>query len=605
MSSEAAPTESDPPRQPPYLIIALAVLIIGLPIVVYTFSSRPVSVAVKKSDTSTTEDQLQNARETLRKETTLDACRAALSALGLYVPILRSRSNDQLDEAGLAMKRALVEPSEATVTLWRNELKLTEREINELLPLEFSPLDPHHLENALYFRDIARGLDLASMPPLERAKTALTWVTRQVYLAPSKGEPLPGRLVLRRGFGQPLERAYVFLALARQLKLDACLVGTASQPWGIGVLVEGEVQVLDPAQGEALGTLTQVRSNPDRFKGKSGDAGPTAEQAKTAELLLTGTLSALSPRMHFAELAFGPSVGVRLYTDAGQLRERFRKAGRAAGLSEAQVNFYNPIAGQGSPWRVEAELIPTSEGGFDSAAPGKRRIDLFNAQLVPLDAFPKILQGKAGQTRIDLDFQLSFTQSFIKFYAEGASGRSRLHRGDYEEAAKVLTTQLREFETIRKRLEREPTIPAQAQAWRKQFDDLLVQITDEQRRLQRDKQKTSPTLARLDAELGKLLERKEAAELMLNQAIAQRLEPEVLYLLGLTKLEQAEQLARQAMQSAEKVGETQVRGVQEAANNAASWFGRYLERSDTTNAARTDHVRRLLARAQQLREFRL
>lgn len=604
MSSEAVPTESDSPRQPPYLIIAVGVLIVGLPILVYSLSSRPVSVGLKKSVESTPEDQLQTARETLRKETTLDACRAALSSLGLYVPILRSRPNEQLDEASLAMKRALVEPSESTVALWRSELKLTEREINELRPLEFSQLDPYYLETALFFRDIARGLDIVALPPLERAKTALAWTTRQVYLAPAKGEPLPGRLVLRRGFGRPIERAYVFLALARQLKLDACLVGTASVPWGIGVLVEGEVQVLDPASGESLGTLTQVRSNPDRFKGKPGDNAITADQAKSAELLLTGTLSALSPRMHFAELALGPNLNVRLYTDTAQLRERFRKAGRAAGLSDGQVNFYNPVAGQGSPWRVEAEFVSTSEGGFDSAAAGKRRIDLFNAQLVPLDAFPKSLLGKTGQTRIDLDFQLTFTQSFVKFYAEGPSGRARLQRGDYEEAAKILTTQLRDFETIRNRLAREPNIPAQAQAWRKQLDDLIVRITDEQRRLQRDKQKASPELARLDGELGKLLERKESAELTLNLAVTQRLEPEVLYLLGLTKLEQAEQLARQVTQLGEKASDAQRQSVKDAASNAASWFGRYLERSDISNAPRTEHIRRLLARAQQLRDNR-
>ena len=196
------------------------------------------------------------------------------------------------------------------------ELALTPREIDEVGRSEFTPLDAYALEEAFFFRDAAKALDIAALPPIERAQAALDWTVRTVILVDSPNPAAPPAFVALRGSGNGLERTYVFLALLRQLDLDAALIGDPSaQPsgiWGVAVRTDDGVYVFDARLGLPLqasngnvATLGQVRNDKSVFDALKVDGGPaydvTLERAKASQVFVAEPLSTLSPRFKFLQ----------------------------------------------------------------------------------------------------------------------------------------------------------------------------------------------------------------------------------------------------------------------------------------------------------------
>jgi hypothetical protein len=321
----------------------------------------------------------------LRKENDAAGCRRILSKL----------NND------LALKPDAPQPAgltpEAEQTL-RELLRLRDDEVKEVRPASFTGLDPVYLAECLYLRDAARSLDVGGLPPSRQAELAFAWVCRQVVLQPwvsaDAGRPVvmppvPPTAVLRRGSGSGLERAYVFLALLQQLDLDGALVGPPEAAdrdwtyrpdrsdglprgpfWAVGVRAGADVLLFDPWRGEpvpgpsgqGVGTLAQVKPNPDQLKAwredKSNPWKVSIDEVKASVPFLAVPLSAVAPRMKRLEEELRSDLPVRLAADPVAQRQRFETQAKLPGLK-----FWNPPAEEFSYTRVLGSFTPTEEGG--------------------------------------------------------------------------------------------------------------------------------------------------------------------------------------------------------------------------------------------------
>jgi hypothetical protein len=138
----------------------------------------------------------------------------------------------------------------------------------ELGVLHFPRLDITALEEAVLARDLSRWARGDEADDVSRAKRLFDWTVRNIQLEAERPEP-QGKTAIRVlktpreslffGRGTAIERAWVFVLLARQQGLEAALLaieeaagGTKLRPWAVGVLSEGNVYVFDPLLGLPL-----------------------------------------------------------------------------------------------------------------------------------------------------------------------------------------------------------------------------------------------------------------------------------------------------------------------------------------------------------------
>lgn len=389
---------------------------------------KPSTVASGASQHGTTDPWPAVATQ-LRREADAPTVRRALEGLN---HALAQQDDPQFRPAGLTSSQ------EAEV---RTLLNLTDPELQELRPVTFSPLDSHHVLDSLYFRDIARSLETAGLPPEVQADLAFRWVCRQVVLHPWVGQVsagtttrykvmiVPPSYVLRRGSGCGLERAYVFLALLQQLGVDGCLIGPSnagSQPpspeftenpgqpprgpfWGVGVRVGAHVLVFDPFRGEpvpgpggkSVATLAQITANPQLLKpwrdDKTHSWDVPVDVVKASIPFLTVSLSEAAPRMARLEQELKNEVGVKLYVDPKSLRDRFEAA--------ATVPAAKVWAAPDDPFtltRVLRSFLPPSEGGV---ADPPQLLTTFQTELTPLSvlSIPPEMDPRAADNQLIRD----------------------------------------------------------------------------------------------------------------------------------------------------------------------------------------------------------
>ena len=272
------------------------------------------------------------------------------------------------------------------------DLRLTDKEVKYVSQSEYTPLDAHHLSECLYLRDVAAGLGVQDADPVPvKAGAALDWVCRQVVSAPwmvrtqdgvFTQPPLPPVYVLRRGSGSGLERAYTFLALCRQLGLDACLVGSAATDrdwtyarsakasgvadgpfWAVGVKAGDDLLLYSPWRGEAFAgktadrpaTLAELKADPAAAaKWDVSDA-----EVKSAELYLSVPLSSVAPRTATLHEKLSGTVGGSYWVNWADTTSRLAAGGN-------KVNGWNPPADPFTPVRSLGSFLPTQQGGLDT-----------------------------------------------------------------------------------------------------------------------------------------------------------------------------------------------------------------------------------------------
>ena len=139
--------------------------------------------------------------------------------------------------------------------------------LRSLGQLQFPRSDGIALQEAVWLRNVSSWARGRQLDDLSRAGQLFDWTVRNIQLE-TISEPEPNRRIwqmpwetLFLGRGTWVERAWVFMLLARQQGLDAALLvlpdpvdpaGRPPRPWAVGILSRGNVYLFDPALGLPL-----------------------------------------------------------------------------------------------------------------------------------------------------------------------------------------------------------------------------------------------------------------------------------------------------------------------------------------------------------------
>jgi tetratricopeptide (TPR) repeat protein len=154
--------------------------------------------------------------------------------------------------------------------------------VGTLGEMRFPASDGRFLREALWLRDISNRARGDAPDDLSRAKGLFDWVVRNIQLESSepvekdKGRPVlmhqPAETLLL-GRGKAVDRAWVFILLARQQGLDAVMLALGKpdkpdelRPWLPAVLSEGQLYLFEPElglpipgpNGKGIATLAQA-----------------------------------------------------------------------------------------------------------------------------------------------------------------------------------------------------------------------------------------------------------------------------------------------------------------------------------------------------------
>ncbi len=224
--------------------------------------------------------------------------------------------------------------------------KLPEQ-IRKLPPLrtlespEYSLADMVLLQEAVWFRDIAQIAKAGE--DLEVATKLFDWTVRNIQLEPDSNNPprMAGEVLLL-GRGTALERAWVFMLLCRQQKLDVLMLavpgkeGSAPKPWLTAALVDDDLYLFDPRLGLPIRKLEaeQPVTLEDAAKDESILAGHDLEEEpypvhaadiKDVVAYIEASTAYLEKRMKWLDAKLTGQQRVVLSVDAGKLAERVGK----------------------------------------------------------------------------------------------------------------------------------------------------------------------------------------------------------------------------------------------------------------------------------------
>jgi hypothetical protein len=480
-------------------------------------------------------------RASLWRETDLRSCQVALHRVNTHWQRYAEQKPASLADGD---RRFFVE-----------HFGLSDQEWSEVESPVFTSIDAHHVEQCLLFRDAARALGVDGLAGRYRAAAAFAWTIRQVRRKDSAALA-PPHFVLRRGWGNAMERALVFLCLLDQLGLEGCLVvspgGKAGkQFWAAAALADGQLWLFEPRlglplpapDGPGVATLAQVRSGSvvlDQLAvAPKRPYDVTAEQARQAELWLTASLPALAPRMRRLEKLLPAGEAAVLADDPAARLRRFQ-----AVAGTVPVRFWDPAGDWNNPVRLLLRFLPVDEGGLDRAPPPEQRRTRFVRELFPEAGLPEAVRRLEGQPRVYL--QLHFLRPFVDLSIEAGQPRDLMLRGRFDEAARKLVQRRDETRLLQERAQAVPDLAARVAQWTAEAQEAQRALSLAERRLQQEKSDD----ARIELDLaGKrmqaVLARSQAAVLLVHAAAAEPLAAEATYLLALCKHEQAERLQRE------------------------------------------------------------
>ena len=135
--------------------------------------------------------------------------------------------------------------------------------------LDFQSGDVEHFKQVVWARNIALWAKGEKQGDIDRAASLFDWTIRnidlksEIVVAPN-GQQLAAPiqepwLTLLAGQGTVYDRAWVFIDLLRQLRIDACLLAYEKadspgqyEPWAVGVLSNDEIYLFSPTYGVAI-----------------------------------------------------------------------------------------------------------------------------------------------------------------------------------------------------------------------------------------------------------------------------------------------------------------------------------------------------------------
>ncbi len=577
------------PRSWPVVLIAAALVGCGKPPVV-----GPVAPTVRE-----VENPWAKAASALRKETDAGTCRRVLADLSTAATT-----------AGGAILTATTDADRKTV---QTALALTDDEAQEIAGAGFTGLDAAHLVECFYLRDAAATLDAGGLPAAAKAERALAWVGRQVQRVPmGTAVPAPPSYTLRRGSGSGLDRAVVFVALCRQLDLDAFLVGppaanawTPADPpkgqspkepfWAVAVRDGTSLFLFDPVRGVPVpgptpgkpATLAEAKANPDLLKPWATDGKgplPTADEVKSSQLFPAVPLSAVSARMATFQQSAGGELGVRAAVDWTAMAKAVEACGAAVGpWAPPQFPF--------TPARSLREFVPVADGGTADPARSPLLAEFYRRQLpVVTDAPPGTERGLAE--RYGAVTRGAYARAVIE-----TAPRERLQRGQYDDAAQLLVKVRDEYGALAARAGGDPVRAAAVVEWLAQANDLYKRLSVA--RLDVGMADGQTAVRQVEAEIQKKWADTKLVETMIADVVAEPVLHEATYLLALTKHEQAERA-----QLAAGKGAAQAAAAKKAWAGASGWWDRYLPAAPAQEKSfpgRAAHAQALAARAAALK----
>jgi hypothetical protein len=625
--SQAEPETPGRKRGPLFYVLAGSGVLLAALFAWLTLGGTPATSPKNNRTESGGENNLELARQGLARETDLNSCRTAVQQLNTY---FRQYPRFQAPPLETDQKKRL-----------QKFFGLDEGSLAEIESSPFTLLDTHHLDECFLLRDAALSLQAGGVAakgadgkpvrrqPLEQAAAAFTWVMDQVrdeeraagpgtdpgLAGPAAKVIAPPAFALRRGWGSPLERALVFLALLRQVapatELQGCLVycpgagreGDApAEPgdgrlWACGVVVEGgpDVFLFDPRlglpipgpHGKGIATLAQAAQNAEVLRQLTvQDAhryDVTAAQASAAELRLVCPLSALAPRMRYLQdQLLPPVVRVNLAVNPFEDLERLQKAARREGGKEFKVGPWQEPVVRGSlagPGLLQ-RFLPPEEGG--STGPGEvPKLYLFQVSFLPLQAMPELFRDEIRfppNVGLGRRIREAFVRPFVESVLDPGKPRNLILRGRFGKAARELTLERGKLAEQMQHRQRAQNLDKRVAEW----SDRAITLYAAQLNPQLHGSKEA--LQEIEQQITQLwsMPQVEPILIMLYGATARPRDREAVYLLALCKHCEAEQIQARLDLQARAGGPSAAAGedarlARQVWHDAADWWQRYAD----------------------------
>jgi len=298
-------------------------------------------------------------------------------------------------------------------------------DIDDLLnvrALDFQSADADHFKQVVWARNIAHWAKGDKQGDIDRAVSLFDWTIRNIDLKSETMQAPTGQMVtapiqepwltLLAGQGTVYDRAWIFIELLRQLKIDACLLAYEKEdgqyePWAVGVLSDNEIYLFLPGYGVAvpgpqgirlsertkqpneppggaetgeiayndIATLSQVAQNDQLLRKLDTDSAPfpvNAEQAKKTIAFLFTSPCMAAQRMSLVQKELSGEESMVLYQSYQDQAERFSKI---ANIVEVR-HSHRPLRAA-----YEREIFPqwgeTLLGAFYVEDPATRRLPLW------------------------------------------------------------------------------------------------------------------------------------------------------------------------------------------------------------------------------------
>jgi hypothetical protein len=255
------------------------------------------------------------------------------------------------------------------------DLGLSAVEISEIEAATFRTADAHYLDECFLLRDAVSKLEVGELAAKDRAELYFRWVMRNILPHEQGDTDTPPAFTLRRGWGSPLERALVFLALLRQTKMEGCLIVVPdSAPLRFLVAVQDgdALRLFDTRlslpvankDGKGIATLKEAMDDPALL----GPALIAKEDVKKLEAWLVCPLYALAPRMLELQARVSALDAIVLHLHARKLQQDVAKAAAIpvkAWHTNVRIKSDDAVPPTATPTLWLRNFVPKQEGGID------------------------------------------------------------------------------------------------------------------------------------------------------------------------------------------------------------------------------------------------
>lgn len=223
-------------------------------------------------------------------------------------------------------------------------------QLADLETMGFSPPDGIELRQAMWLRDASNWAAGETQNDLERAKRLFDWVVRNIQLDATDDADAP-RLAwhtLLLGHGPAIDRAWLFMLLARQQGLDVVMLAcpptdgdSPPQPWVPALVLNEELYLFEPALGLPIpgpdgrpATLAQAAGDDGLLRQLDLDDEHPYEMTSARLQAVTAMIEAspmyLSQRMALLESQLAGEQKVVLSVDAASLADSLRQCKHVA-----------------------------------------------------------------------------------------------------------------------------------------------------------------------------------------------------------------------------------------------------------------------------------